>query len=236
VVSDNHIKLNISTDHSCNIQCPSCRERVMFIKDRAMLAQKFEWITQIRKWIATTDQTVVVELQGGEPFASLLYQDLIASYLELPNVRFVIKTNGTLIRNNHAVIAQLLPKLNSMNVSIDAATPTTYEQKVRLGARWSHLIEGLEFLSTLNIPVGGNFVIQEDNLDEVLPFVDLCEQYNLAPAFLVLQDWGTWHDFESHCVHLPTSVDYAKFVNIVKILDADPRVDTSGLLNWIVGA
>jgi MoaA/NifB/PqqE/SkfB family radical SAM enzyme len=208
----------------------------MFIKDRTMLAQKFEWITQIRKWIENTDQTVIVELQGGEPFASILYQDLIASYLDLPNVRFVIKTNGTLIRNNHAVIAQLLPKLSSMNVSIDAATPTTYEQKVRLGARWSHLIEGLEFLSTLNIPVGGNFVIQQDNLNEVLPFVDFCEQYNLGPAFLVLQDWGTWHDFESHCVHLPTSTNYAEFVSIVKTLDADPRVDASGLLNWITRA
>jgi hypothetical protein len=232
VVPDGHIKLNISTDHSCNIHCPSCRERMMFVKDRAMLAQKFAWIERIREWIKTTDQTVVVELQGGEPFASLLYQDLIDSYLQLPNVQFVIKTNGTLIRNNHDVIARLLPKLSSINVSIDAATEHTYEQRVRLGARWPHLIEGLEFLRTLDIPVGGNFVIQRDNLHEVLPFVDFCEQYKLTPAFLILQDWGTWHNFEEQCVHLPTSADYEEFKRIVQTLKTDPRVDASGLPNY----
>lgn len=232
VVPPGHIKLNISTDHSCNLQCPSCRERMIFVKDRAVLANKFAWIERIRTWIEHTDQTVVVELQGGEPFASLLYQDLIESYLPLPNVRFVIKTNGTLIRNNHDLITRLLPKLSSINVSIDAATADTYEQQVRLNGRWNHLIEGLEFLCTLNIPVGGNFVIQRDNLHEVLPFVDFCEQYNLTPAFLILQDWGTWHNFEEHCVHIPTSPYYEEFKRIGQILRADSRVDISGLPNY----
>ena len=79
--------------------------------------------------------------------------------------------------------------------------------------------------------VAGNFVIQRDNIDDIVPFVGLCKKYNLNPNFWVVQDWGTWHNFEEHCVHLPTSPYYQEFKTAVAKLDL--MNIHHNLSNWI---
>jgi hypothetical protein len=46
--------------------------------------------------------------------------------------------------------------------------------------------------------------------------IDFCKEYLMVPEFSLVQDWGTWHDFKEHCVHLPDSPYYEEFLNIIK--------------------
>jgi sulfatase maturation enzyme AslB (radical SAM superfamily) len=227
----NQIKINITFDISCNIQCPSCRERKIFVNDPDMINSKLELGNRIEQWIKTTNKTVLVEFAGGEPLASLVYSKMFDQYSKNDNVKFILRTNGLLIRNNINLITKLKDRLN-FSISIDAASKDTYEQKTRLGGRWEHLIEGLEIVKNLKISATGNFVIQKNNLHEVVPFVNFCQIHNLTPSFLMLQDWGTWHDYRVHCVHFPDSDLYNDFKIAVKELQK-LNVDVSDMLHWI---
>lgn len=232
VYPENRIKVNILFDISCNIQCPSCRERKIFVNDPGMINSKLKLGNRVAQWIQNTNKNVVVEFAGGEPLASLVYSKLFDQYAEFSNVEFIIKTNGLLIRNNVNLIKTLQSRV-SFSISIDAASKDTYEQKTRVGGKWEHLIEGLKIIKELGLVAQGNFVIQKSNLHEVLSFVTLCQQYNLTPSFLMLQDWGTWHDYYEHCVHFPDSELYNEFKNVVNELKT-MNIDTAEIMHWVV--
>jgi organic radical activating enzyme len=208
------LKLFIQIDISCNITCPSCRERMVFIKDEKIIDNLFVLTERMKEWIAHTDQPVQVELAGGDPFASILYSRVIKSYSELPNIRFSLKTNGLLLEKNCHLIDTIKDK-TSFSISIDAATEETYKI-VRRGGQWDTLLHNLEYFVTLNKFGMGNFVIQKTNYKECIEFVKFCKKYNLAPSFSVLQDWGTWDNFDEQVVHLRSSPYYEEFKQIFK--------------------
>ncbi len=233
VAPDNIVDLKITFDTSCNFSCPSCRERLIFLKDKELLAEKIAWGKQIYQWASTTDKTVLVEFAGGEPFSSLVYSELIELYSELPNVLYVFRTNGSLVKTNQALVEKIKNKINQWIISIDAGTKEVYE-KVRRGGKWSQLLENLEYLRTIPGTKTAIFVIQSDNLVDVLPFIELCNSFNLYPSFDLVQDWGTWHNFDEHCVHYADHPMHGMFVETVaNIKKQYPRINTKKLEDWI---
>ena len=207
------ISLFIQIDISCNISCPSCRERPMFINDKTILNEQYTWGQRLKQWIALTDKKVQVELAGGDPLASILYVRFIELFAEMPNVIFSIKTNGLLLKKSFYILEKIKDR-TTFSISIDAATAETYE-RVRRGGRLNQLIENLEYHNTLGKKSMANFVIQKENFREIVPFIDFCKQYSLLPGFTVLQDWGTWHNFEEQCVHIPSSPYYKEFNSLL---------------------
>lgn len=223
------IYLAIQVDISCNLSCPSCRERLIFINDKEILDKKMQLAEIINKWISSTNKNIIIEFAGGDPFASLVYIDMMKLFSKSSNVKFQIRTNGILLKSHFNKFN--LGQIHSMSVSIDAASPDIYE-RVRRGGKWNTLIDNLKYLKSLDIKnTVGNFVIQRDNINDVVPFVDFCKQYNLIPNYWVVQDWGTWHNFEEHCVHLPTSPYYQEFKTAVAKLDSLNILHN--LNNWI---
>jgi MoaA/NifB/PqqE/SkfB family radical SAM enzyme len=214
----NMLYLAIQTDISCNISCPSCRERMIFLKDEAIIDEQYTWAQRIKLWIESTKKTVTLEFAGGDPFASIIYKRMIELFAELPNVKFNIKTNGLLIKSHFKMIEQIKDR-TAFNISIDAATKETYEQ-VRRGGTWDQLLDNLELHRSLGKRGTGNFVIQRLNFREVIPFIKMCNKYNMGTTFCVLHDWGTYDNYEEHCVHLPGSPDYEEFKQIMQ----DPAI------------
>lgn len=228
----NYISIGLGIDTSCNLQCPSCRERIIFINDKTMLDAKIKTAQRIASWVKKTDKIVEIIFAGGEPFASLVYMKIINLLKPFPNVRFVVRTNGLLIKRRFGEIDDILTRTR-FSVSIDAASKSVYEQ-VRLGGKWEVLLENLEFLKTKKIFVSSSFVIQKDNINDIIPFIEFSKKYNMHPQFSVVSDWGTWTDYESHCVHLPTSPYYKKFCEIVQ----DPiwkenQIQIGSLRSWL---
>lgn len=203
------LQLFIQIDISCNISCPSCRERPIFFKDDNIINEWFTWTERMKEWIRKAGRQVQVELAGGDPFASFLYCRVIESYSELTNVYWSIKTNGLLLQKNFHLVEKIKDNM-VFSISIDAATEETYKI-VRRGGNWQQLLSNLEYVKQMNKTTLGNFVIQLTNYKEIVPFVHFCNKYNLTPSFTVLADWGTWHNYEEQCVHLKTSVHYEEF-------------------------
>lgn len=211
-----NIYLGINLDVSCNLSCPSCRERTIFINDKEILDNKLRLAKIIYSWIISTDKTIIIELAGGDPFVSLVYIDMIELFANADNAKFQIKTNGILLESHLGKFSS--DRIHSMSISIDAASADVYE-RVRRGGKWIQLLDNLEYLKSTNIKnVVGNFVIQRDNVGDIIPFVDFCQQYNLIPNYWVVQDWGTWINFEEHCVHIPASPYYQEFKQAVSTL------------------
>lgn len=211
---DTNIHLHLGIDNGCNLSCPSCRERVIFDASPEYVNEKNQWVDQIVEWICNSERKFYITIgSNGEPFASPVYLYLLEQIQDLDNISLTVRTNGTLKLS-------MLPKtLTDLYISIDAGSKEVYEQ-VRRGARWESLLKNLEYLKELNqISVTANFVIQKTNLLDISNFVNLCCDYNMKPNYAVLEDWGTWHNFESQCVHLPASPDYKTFIDIIKQLN-----------------
>lgn len=225
------IHLNINIDISCNLSCPSCREHMIFVKDDRIISEKQRWIDIIVQWIEKSPKTVIVGCQGGEPFASLLYSTVIEDLVKLPNTKFQITTNGTLLKSRSDLVEKIINKTDFFRISIDGASKDIYET-VRRGAKWDSLLENLDYLKSLGKNHCGMFVIQKQNISDVLSFVEFCKIYNLTPEYTVLQDWGTWHNFKDHCVHYRDSELYEQFKEIVKLLE-DKKVSIYSLKEWL---
>jgi organic radical activating enzyme len=229
------IYLAIQVDISCNLSCPSCRERLIFLNDKTILNEKFKLAERIHSWISSIDKKVIIEFAGGDPLASLVYLDMMELFSTSTNVKFQIRTNGLLLKTHFTKFdSKIKDKIHSMSISIDAASAETYEL-VRRGGKWDQLLNNLDYIKSSDIKnIKGNFVIQRDNINDIIPFVNFCKQYNLIPEFSVVEDWGTWHNFEEHCVHLPSSPYYTQFTKIL----TDPvfkenNVYIESLNNWL---
>lgn len=230
---ENLINLSITMDTSCNYSCPSCRERLIFINDKKLLEEKINYGKIIYNWLKTTDKNVLIEFAGGEPFASLAYTELIDMYSVLPNVMFMFRTNGSLIKSNKKMIDKIANRIKRWEISIDAGSKDVYE-KVRRGGKWHQLLENLSYLKTLPGIKAASFVIQSDNIDDMIPFIKLCDQFNMGVNFDLVQDWGTWHNFDEHCTHYKSNSLYNKFVENVKLIKTQyPKINVERLEQWI---
>lgn len=208
----NYLSLNLSIDRSCNITCPSCREENIFDNDSEIINKKLAWAQQMSTWVEKSQKPILISLGGGDPFASRIYSKIIEIFSDNPRVWFVIATNGLLLEKNIHILDKVLPR-TIFSISIDAATKETYEI-IRRGGRWKQLLENLEYVRSLKKPVRADFVIQRENFREILQFIDFCRNHNMTPNFTLLEDWGTWHNFEEHCVHLPDSEHREEFLKI----------------------
>lgn len=211
--------LHIGIDDSCNLHCPSCRKDKIFRSEAKWIDPRLEWIERINHWIEQVpDKTVHIMIgANGDPFASLIYRHLIKRVDFSQNVTFSFRTNGLLMRK-HLEEFTIMPRIKNLDISIDAATEETYAI-TRRGGSWSILLENLKFAQELkakyNLMLVGNFVVQKANFREIPAFAKLCITYGLRPSYQILQDWGTYPDFNAQCVHHVDNADYKEFCDIV---------------------
>jgi organic radical activating enzyme len=214
----NVISIQVGIDMSCNLSCPSCRERVIMDSSIEYAEIRKKWIDKIILWITSAqDQTFDILIgSNGEPFISKVYLDFMNKIQNLKNIRLHIRTNGSFLKTRLEELSKdFILNIHSIDVSIDAATKLTYE-KVRRGGRWENLLDNLSYLASLtHIQKRSSFVVQVANYKEMKQFVYLCEKYDMFPYFTFLSDWGTWHDFNKQCVHIPESPHYNEFKEII---------------------
>lgn len=216
-------EIQIGIDDSCNLQCPSCRSVMKFNDEQNYVNERSKWLQQVWKWINQNSDKKINVLIGsnGEPFASPIYKNFLKSEFT-QNVHYEIRSNGTLIKK-HIDDLSVLPNLKIIRLSIDAATPTTYEQ-VRKPAKWNTLIENINYLNKLkknySFRIHASFVIQKANLEDVLKFIEFCNDNDLDSCdFTLLQDWGSFHNFDAEAVHNPQHDLHSRFLQIIR----DPK-------------
>jgi radical SAM protein with 4Fe4S-binding SPASM domain len=186
------IKLDL--DLSCNLKCATCREHVIIEKNSDKIQKQIELFEEIRQWALDnpTKLLKIMPLGSGEIFASHSGLKFLESLTDYPyqNLKLHITTNGTLITKNKNLLDKISPLIDSWAISIDSATAETYSQ-VR-GGDWDVLLQGLEYVNTLEHPVQFNFVVQKNNWHEIEAFADFANGYNSTITYTNLLDWGHW--------------------------------------------
>jgi len=215
--------LGIAADPRCNLSCPSCRSELI---TRTTPAQD-----RVLAWCRRSLHELGPELRrlhmlgSGEFFASQFCLDLVRDLdpADFPRLQIDLLTNGTLLGDRtwrHMGAGASL--IRSISVSIDAATPATYE-RVRRGATWDALVAGLSYLRDLRASgaldsTSINFVAAEHNFAEMPAFVELADRFGVdGVTFTTLQPWaGMDLAYKASAVHLPAHPRHGEYLEVLR--------------------
>lgn len=196
--------VNFCFDKSCNLQCPSCRnELINYLgKDRDKVDDKLK---QLNDELSDTIKRMYIT-GTSDPFYSKSFRQFLIDFQpeKYPKLEKIwLHTNAILWTEKlWNRMSKIHKYVTECEVSIDAATKDTYENKVRLGGDWNTLIDNLKFI--IKIPNIKNytfsFVVQDTNFQEIKPFydiiTDICKNTNkkINIFYNHITNWGTFTD------------------------------------------
>lgn len=224
--ADNYFKqarrkeIFLNIDESCNLQCPSCRDGLIYIKSGHNYNNKKLWANHFHNLIKNYDGALAVYTSGnGDPFASEIYQEFLQTCKLKSNQKFNFLTNGLLLKQRIADNPYLITNTDTVMISIDAGSKTVYED-VRRPGKWSRLIENLDYLRELvqnhSINAQLNFVIQRANYRDIPNFIQLAKNYGFRTHYALLEDWRTFGGdfYQKNAVHLVEHPEHSDWLEI----------------------
>jgi MoaA/NifB/PqqE/SkfB family radical SAM enzyme len=193
--------LVMNFDRTCNYKCPSCR--VDLIVENSKGIQRVEkTIEDIDNYYSANVKTLYIT-GSGDPFVSVGFRKYLRNFnpKKYPKLQAIhLHTNASMWNKEMWDSMPNVHKyVHSCEISIDAATKETYENKTRLGGNWDNLIDNLKFISTLPISVKTSFVVQDSNYMEMELFYNLMYSIfknNVNVFFGKITNWGTFSEGE----------------------------------------
>jgi MoaA/NifB/PqqE/SkfB family radical SAM enzyme len=180
----------------CNLRCQMCP--IQFRQDGpphgppAFMA--FDTFTRIVEELPTLEH---LHLQGlGEPMMHPRFFDMV-SFAADRGIRVTTNTNMTLVLNPRRAQSTVTCGLDCIHVSIDGATPDTYE-RIRARAKFDRLLRNLELVAQARRSVASGpelrmvSVIMRQNLHELPDLVRLAERWSFKEMFVqhLCHDFG----------------------------------------------
>ena len=245
--------IQVGTEESCNLYCPSCRnEKILHAKgnaynkrkrltdklfDEIMAAPKDYWFDL---WITG----------GGDPFGSKIFRERLQDMdlTDRPNTWLNFQTNGVMLTpKTWDSIHRVQRNIKSMIFSFDAGRKDTYEKETRLGGHWDQLVSNVDYVysqmgdfknyvsNNQDLNITHNFVVQTCNYKEIPEFIQMVKDRwwsNKKPCratFSLILQWGHMLDFEQRAIWKPTHPEHKDFLRVLQ----DPRVtDNSSMCNF----
>ena len=219
--------VQFSFDRTCNLKCPSCRID-LFVADSKKIKSVKATIDEIENEYSNNIETLYIT-GSGDPFISVGFRDFLRNFdkRKYPKLKRIhLHTNAT--KWNKEMwdsMKNIHPYVVTCEISIDAGTKDTYENKTRINGDWDELIENLKFISTIpNLTkIKPSFVVQNHNYKEMKIFYDLMLDIFGKKAtvfFGKINNWGTFgtEEFAKHKVWDESHENYSEFVNEVNNL------------------
>ena len=186
ILNHSPLQIQFGYDRSCQLACPSCRLEV--IMEGGAKRQFIIGLQDKLRKEAFKDAKTFTITGSGDPFASPVFRELLMTLKEeeAPSLEYIqLLTNGLLLDKYWDKISDFArEKIKHISISIDAASEEMYK-KVRKGGDWNRLLENLSFAKKLKeegqiISFNTSFVVQDENVEEMLDFVDLCASYDVT--------------------------------------------------------
>ena len=192
-------EINFSFDRSCNFKCPSCRTDYIVAN-----TERQQGITATISEIEDvySESVEMLYISGtADAFASASYRNYLrnfdsSKYKKLKKIH--LHTNGSLwneemwesVKNIHKYV-------KTCEISIDAGTKDTYENKTRIGGNWETLIKNLNFIATIEslTYIKISFVVQDTNYKEMREFYDIVSSIfkrKIDIFYGRILNWGTF--------------------------------------------
>lgn len=214
---DSRFILRLAIDDSCNLSCPSCRIKNIFLGKGKMLEMRMVLADKILQYLINRKGPIRLHLgSDGDPFASLVYRYILRNTRKLKNINYTITTNGLLINKMYQRLPELFDRLETLNMSVDGATPQTYES-LRRNASWPVLLKNLEFVKKIKTKYNFEFIIhmvvQNKNYHEMHKMIDLARAHGADRVwFNRITDWNVLNDFVQHDVADPVHHQHKDFM------------------------
>ena len=215
--------VRLAIDDSCNLKCPSCRDRLLFHKSGSAFDRGIRLADRINDWLAVHDRRVQVHIgSDGDPFASHIYRHFMEHTPHRDNIKYSIMTNGLMFDEFHGRVPNVMSNLDELAVSIDGATKPTNEA-LRLGGRWGKIKSNLQSIADSkvknNFTFGLHMVVQQENWWEMPDMVRLAEQYGADQVYFnKIKDWNTGLDHSKQ-----TFSDLDEFKSMFREIDNRPE-------------
>lgn len=193
--------VGIDVSDACNLACAVCSREVDWDRRRVSLLK-------LERFVHVYDQVrpVYLSLSGyGETLLNRELPDMVA-HATRAGSQVTVVTNGTLL--DHSRVDRLLDAgLAKLKVSIDAGTPEVYA-RVREGAELEPVLRNVERVLTRRdarrLPgpaVEVQCTVFRDNVDEVLPLLELChDRLGVEPYFHLMFTYGDQPGFVARTV------------------------------------
>lgn len=200
------VNVRLAIDDSCNLRCPSCRDRLIFHKQGPGYERGIRLADRINEWLANVRHPVQVHMgSDGDPFASQVYRYFMEHVPDRDSITFSIMTNGLMFCEYHTRIPRVLARLHQLEVSIDGVTQDTYEH-LRLGGRWQALLKNLRRMGEKKQEHGfqwnWHMVVQEQNWREMPAMLKMAQAHGVDKMYFNrIRDWGTSLDVSSQRFH-----------------------------------
>lgn len=213
-------------DYTCNFKCPSCRTEVINNNKHHLIRPINDRIAdKVKKIIDEVTSPTTIRWAGGEPFISEVYVSLMEYAIASGQpIKHVMQTNGSYLIKRRDLLTQILPHIEELRISFDAATADTYH-KIRANGNWDTLIENTKFVIglikelALTTRVSVDFVVQKDNYQEIPQLKALCSDLGVDHIYYQrMWNWDTWpeEEFLNRDVHSMQHPDYPKLIKIFK--------------------
>lgn len=207
--------LNMEVDLSCNLKCPSCRPEYINLKDE-LRGEVDKLIDKIQINLGNDVETLTL-CGGAEPFFSKSIYNFMRNFdnKKFPNLKHIhLHTNANLwTESNWERVSNVHPYVKSAEISIDAATEETYN-KVRVGGRWSVLLNNINFIKTIKTinRLRFSFVVQKNNYKEMYAFYKMINNLTkgsnkkIEILFNGITDWNSYskEEFLKQEIHNPS--------------------------------
>lgn len=193
--------VNLSTDNSCNLACPSCRPSMVNFTTGPIFDTRYQQTLHILELFKKFDKPLkLIMIGGGDPLASLIMRPLILDWDVKPTQYITLFTNGLLMKKL-LPDSKILPGISEFWISIDAGSKEVYEN-VRRPGKFEILIENLEWLAktkSKNVDVLLKFTLSDGNAADIINFAELCNRYGFYGEIGALDNLDTYaDDFNNH--------------------------------------
>ncbi len=228
--------IEFSYDRRCNVRCIFCRLEINAEEERynrekeQRIEKNFD-----RIFAPVLKKAEIVELNSaGELFSSPHSVEIVKKIIKInPDIKFRIISNGILFTKEAVEEMGLQDRLDSVTISIHAATEKTYNKLVERG-NFNAVKENVKYLAELKnqgklSSLQLNFVVTSLNYREMKPFAKYVKKLN-AKAFFI--NYHRQIDSEELEKKLDISrKDHPKYNELVKILKDDIFKDECCIVN-----
>ena len=216
-------------DATCNIACPSCRDRtIVYTGEQKQFAQSLHDVVMAQ--VGKNIQLLVLSGQG-DPFASPIYRDILRNSDQRlnPDYKLGLITNALLFDEDFwQSMGPTRQRVLFFHVSTNAASPETFH-KIQGGGDFARFRRNLEYIGQLRkrgeVPfLRMAFYVTAQNFREMIPYIHLAREVGADEAeFALLLYVGTYSEgrHDELAVHDTRHPDHAEFLSILK----DPIFD-----------
>jgi MoaA/NifB/PqqE/SkfB family radical SAM enzyme len=241
------IAINCCYDRSCTLACPSCRDKIIMHKGEKLQEIK-KLQDRLRKEIMRDAEHLFIT-GSGDPFGSSIFREWLQTMTgveaaALKNVHLM--TNAQLLNQEmwNSLNKAARESINSLEISIDAASKVTYHVN-RKNGKWDKLLANLGFISQLrkqgdlkNVRI--SMVVQKNNFMEMSAFIQLAERFAFDHIFFskILnwfpEDKKAELAYLDKAVHLPEHPWHSEFLKTVQSIHVqnNPKVILGNLMEY----